>query len=154
MAKLSAFRANAAAINAGRWVEVGSEEDPFRIKTKGFTGKYRDALARMMGEHVRRMNRGKKPGDRFFTEQDIPVTDQDAMQAQALAEYCFIDVQGLMHDDEVTPVTADEFRELIQAEDGRPLLLIAMGAAARVADDVEDAVKDAVGNSPAVSAGS
>lgn len=153
MAKLSAFRANAAAINAGRWIDVGPDDDTFRIKTKGFTGKYRDALARMMGDHVRRMNRGKKPGDRFFTEVDIAVTDQDAMQAEVLAEHCFLDVEGLTHDDGQS-VTADEFRDLIRTEAGRPLLLLAMGAAARVGDDTEEAIQDAVGNSPAASAGS
>lgn len=152
MASLSAFRANVTAINDGEWVEV-NPEDPFEIKTRGFTPRYRDKLSALRREAARKANRGLQPGQVPFSADALPPTADDLCQGQALADEVFLDVRGLTHQGGAV-VTADEFKDMLRnTAEFSSLLILAMSAAMSVHADREDETKAAVGNSQPASAG-
>ncbi len=152
MANLSSFRANLANITDGEWVSV-NPEDPFEIKTRGFTAKYRDALNELRRTAARKANRNLQPGQTPYTQDSLPPTVDDLCQGQALAAEAFLDVRGLTHSGG-TAVTADEFRDMLRnAAEYSVLLILAVGAAFRVHSEREEEVVAAKGNSSPVSAG-
>jgi hypothetical protein len=112
MADLQAFTMDRDAIRAGEWVPVGTGDDQFEIKTRGFTQAYRDGLNRIRREAARDLNRKLKPGESFYQPDALPPSLDDKCQGQALADHCVLDVRGLNNGG--TPVTVDQFRELIR----------------------------------------
>lgn len=152
MASLSAFRTDTRAVHDGEWIDVGSGENAFRIKTRGFTPKYRDRLNALKRDAARLANRSIRPGDQPFTVDNLPPTADDMCQGIALSEEAFLDVSGLSHADG-SVVTAEEFHQMLRnPEEFSALLMLAIGAAARVHSDRQIETGAAVGNSPAASA--
>lgn len=145
MAKLSSFTANTRAISDGEWVEV-NPTDPFKIKTRGFTARYRDLLNRLRRQASREANRGLQPGAIPHSPEALPPTMEDRCQAQALAEECFLDVQGLTGEDG-SAVTAEQFREMLQdPETYGALLVLTIGAAARIQSERQQDAEAAAKN--------
>lgn len=153
MAKLSGFRINASAVERGEWVKVGNGDLEFEIQTRGYHPRYRDALNTLKRDAARRANRGLQVGQIPYTPDSLPPTMDDACQGRALAEHCIIDVRGLTHDDD-SPVTADQFREMIQdREQYLILLILAINAAGSVGAVRAEETEAAIKNSAPASAG-
>ncbi len=152
MANLSSFRANIVAITDGEWVTV-NPEDPFEIKTRGFTPAYRDRLNELRRAAARKANRNQAPGQAVYVADALPPTMDDLCQGQALAAEAFLDVRGLTHSDG-TAVTADEFKDMLRnAAEYSVLLILAVGAAFHVHSTREEEMVAAKGNSSPASAG-
>ncbi|RUT25759.1 hypothetical protein C0V97_09895 [Asaia sp. W19] len=145
MAKLSAFSRNADRMREGETIEVGPLGNTFEITTRGFTPRYRDALHDLKMAAARKLNRGQKPGGLSYGPENLPPTEDDLAQGQAIADHCVIGVQGLLHDDG-REVTLDEFRTMLSAGDQPMLIALAISAAARVGDDRAREHEEAVGN--------
>lgn len=146
MANVGAFTMDRDTIRAGEWVQVGTGDDQFEIKTRGFTPEYRDGLNRIRRDAARELNRKLKPGESFYQPADLPPSLDDKCQGQALADHCVLDVRGLTNGG--VPVTADQFRDLIRDPEGRQgLLILAIGAANRVGADRKAEREVAEGNS-------
>jgi hypothetical protein len=147
MATLKNFTAPTHAINEGEWVDVGTGDELFRIKTRGFTRKYRDKLNALRREAVRAANRRLPPGETFFTVDTLGPNDEDRCQAIAIADEAFLDVQGLTNEGGGV-VTAEMFREMLRdPETFGALLVLAIGAASRVHTGRQDEAQAAEGNS-------
>ncbi len=153
MAKLSAFRLDAAAISDGEWITVGVGGDTFEIRTRGFTARYRDALNALRRDAARKANRGLVPGAIPFSPDNLPPTVDDACQGEALAQHCILDVRGLQQDDG-TAVTADDFRAMLTDRDSYvALLVLALNAASSVGQARTEEAQEAAKNSVAGFAG-
>jgi hypothetical protein len=152
MAKLNAYTTNTRVVNDGEWVEVGAEPNTFKIKTRGFTRRYRTRLNELRREAARTANRTLRPGEIPFTTDNLPPNEEDRCQGVAIAEEAFLDVKDL--DGDNGPVTADEFKDMLaNPEKYSALIVLAIGAAGRVHSGREEEAKDAEGNSaPALSA--
>lgn len=147
MAKLSAFKLNAAAISDGEWITVGVGADTFEIKTRGFTSRYRDALNSLRRDAARKANRGLVPGATPFTPDSLPPTLDDLCQGEALAQYCVLDVRGLQQDDG-TPVSIEDFRQMLTDRDSYvSLLVLALNAASSVGQARTEEAQAAAKNS-------
>lgn len=109
MAKLSDFSRNQDRMREGETVEVGPIGSTFEITTRGFTPRYRDALHDLKIAAARRLNRGQKPGGLSYNAENLPPSEDDRAQGQAIADHCVLGVNGLQHDDG-QDVTLDEFR--------------------------------------------
>lgn len=139
MASIKAFRVNVEAVNEGGWVPVGDGDDQFEIKTRGFTGAYRNKVAALRREAARKANRTLPPGSLAYSVDVLPTTLDDECQGQASAEELFLDVRGLSNDDR-SPVTADQFRDMLRHPDEYQFLVsyviqaAAVIHASRVAD--------------------
>lgn len=146
MASLTRYRADIARINDGEWITVGQDGDEFEIRTRGFTPRYRDALNQLCRQAAREANRRLQPGQLAYTPDALPPTMFDKCQGQALAEHVTLDVRGLTHDGD-RPVTGDELRDMLRdPEQFSGLLVLAIGAAARVHADRQSESTEA-GNS-------
>jgi hypothetical protein len=146
MATLNAYKTNTRVVNDGEWVDVGAEPNTFRIRTRGFTRRYRDKLNALRREAARTANRSLRPGELPFTVDNLPPNDEDRCQGIAISEEAFLDVSGL--DNAGQPVSADEFRAMLcNPEEYSALIVLAIGAASRVHAGREDEAKDAEGNS-------
>lgn len=132
MAKLSNFLRNTKAITDGETVTVGPAGMTFQVTTRGFTLAYRDRLAALRREAARTLNRAQQPGATAYLPDGLPPSTEDKCQGQALADECIIDIAGL--DDDGTPVTVEQFRDLIASGEVPFLTSLAFGAAARVSD--------------------
>lgn len=143
MAKLSTFTRDPGRIAEGELIAVGQADDPFMIRTRGFSPAYRDTLARLRLKASREQNRNLQPGQIPTTPDSLPPTVDDRCQAEALNEHCLIDVQGLTNDDG-SAVTIDQFKQLLPNSPG--LLFLAIGAASRVGADRAEQTKAAEGN--------
>ena len=154
MASLSKFRRDVAAIRSGEWVEVGIYDQTFEVFTRGLTPAFRDGYARMRRAAAEELNRTVKPGQTRYTETTLPPSMDDIVTAQAIAEYCDLNVRGLYHGPgETNPVTADEFRDMLRDTESYPTLGgLTYAAALRVTDKSAADRTEAVGNSPKPSA--
>ena len=147
MANLSKIRLDQRKISDGAWVTVLAEGDPFDIRTRGFTPRYRDLLYRLRIEAVRDLNRGRQPGAVMASVETLPPSVDDQCYGRALAEECFLDVRGLKHSEDGPDVTADEFKALLCDPEGcGALVLLVMGAAGSVTNERAEEVQTAVGN--------
>jgi hypothetical protein len=154
MASLVALRSNVSAIQDGDWVPV-NPDDPFDIKVRGFTPRYRDKLNALRREAARKANRGLPPGQMLFSVDALPPTIDDLCQGQALASEVFLDVRGLTHTPGGPAVTADEFRDMLRnSAEFSAVLMLTLNAAMVVHASREDETAAAVGNSQPASAGS
>jgi hypothetical protein len=152
MAKLGSFTMDREAIRSGEWIAVGTGEDQFEIKTRGFTQAYRDGLNRIRREAARELNRRLKPGESFYQPDALPPSIDDQCQGQALADHCLLDVRGLYNgkdaENNPVPLGVEQFKELIRDPEGRQgLLILAIGAASRVGADRLAERETAEGNS-------
>lgn len=146
MADLSSFTMDRDAIRGGDWITVGTGDNQFEIRTRGFTPKYRDELNRMRREKARELNQKIKPGMSFYTPDTLPPTVDDKLQGEALADHCVLDVRGLNNGG--VPVTADQFKALLRDPEGRQgLLILAIGAASQVGATKQAEREEAEGNS-------
>ncbi len=147
MASLNRIKFDADKIKEGKWVTVEADGEPFDIRTRGFTPRYRDALFRLRMDAVRDLNKGRDPGAERVTVDTLPPTHDDACYGRALAAECFLDVRGLQHSDGGPDVTADQFREMLRdPEFCGPLVILAMAAAGRVTNDRDAQIEAAAGN--------
>lgn len=147
MAVLSKIRVDEQKINNGAWVTVEADGDPFDIRTRGFTPRYRDMLHRLRMEAVRELNKGRQPGAVMASVTTLPPSVDDQCYGRALAEECFLDVRGLKHSEGGPDVTGAEFKALLcDAEGCAALVLLVMDAANRVTNDRAGQVKAAAGN--------
>jgi hypothetical protein len=154
MASLSSIRLDQRKINDGAWVTVEADGEPFDIRTRGFTPRYRDMLYRLRIEAVRDLNRGRQPGAVMASVDTLPPSVEDQCYGRSLAEECFLDVRGLTHEKDGPEVTAAEFKALLCDPEGcGALVILVMGAAARVTNDRAEEVQTAAGNSQTASAG-
>lgn len=154
MASLSALRSNIAVINDGEWIEV-NPEDPFEVRVRGFTPRYRDKLNSLRRDAARKANRGLAPGQMQFSVDALPPTVDDLCQGEALASEVFLDVRGLTHVPGGPAVTADEFRDMLRnAAEFSAVLSLTLVAAMVVHASREEETAAAVGNSQPASAGS
>jgi hypothetical protein len=131
MAKLSNFRQDSAAIEAGEWVTL-PEWDNLRIKTRGFTNTYKDAMA------LRRRRAAQSLGG---DESKIPAGIMRAITVEALIVHLLLDVADLT-DERGQPVDFEAFCALLRNPDYEPLGLACIEAAQRVGKrqgfDMED----------------
>lgn len=131
MAKLSNFRQDSAAIESGEWVTL-TEYDNLRIKTRGFTNQYKDAMA------LRRRRAAQSLGG---DEAKIPAGILRAITVEALINHLLIDVADLT-DENGEAVTFEAFCNLLRNPDYEPLGLACIEAAQRVGKrqgyDMED----------------
>ena len=136
MARLSALRVDAAAIENGEWVNPGDEYDGMQLQVRGYTDAYFDA-------YNQRIRRAAIPfnGD----SAKIPNATARAIRAECLAQYVFLDVRGLEGDDG-QKVDAAKYRALMLDPDCGALVAavqIAAGMVGRgLALDVEEAAKN------------
>ncbi len=153
MADLKAFYQSSRAIQDGEWVTVGFDDaNQFRIRLRGFTAKYRDALDTLRRKAARQANRGQRPGDVIYQPDSLPPSLDDKCQGEALAAHCILDVDGLIDkNDQVVSVA--QFRDMLVDEEYRALLVLALNAAFRVGQDMQEDADAAVKNSVPVSAG-
>jgi len=155
MASLNRIKLDAGRINEGKWITVESDGEPFDIRTRGITPRYRDTLQRLRLERVRTINRTRDPGAPMVSVETLPPSLDDLCLGQALAEECFLDVRGLTHDDGGKVVTVDEFKALLcDPETGRIFIALVQAAANEVMADRSGLIETATGNSQPVSAGS
>jgi hypothetical protein len=133
MASLDKLRMNVKGIKEGRWVTVNPDE-PFDLRVRGFTNKYRDALAQYQKDAIKEINARLASPPYLKSAEDLPPTIAEACTARALAEHVFIDVRGL--GDPSNPITADQLREmLLNTEEWAPLVVLVMAAAGMVTSD-------------------
>ncbi|OUJ10852.1 hypothetical protein [Acetobacter sp. DsW_063] len=131
MARLTTFTRNATSVAQGAPVVVGPEGDSFTITTRGFTDAYVDRLWALRRTATIRYNTGLSANETPVSPDALPPSIEDGCVAQAMAEKCLIGVDGLDGDDGA-PVTIEQFCELIQHRENRPLLALAMQAAGSV----------------------
>jgi hypothetical protein len=122
MPDISSCTADRDVMRSGEWVPVGTGDDRFEIRTRGFTQAYRDGLNRLRREAARELNRKLKSTDLPHTPEMLPPSVDDRCQGQALADYCVIDVRGLTNGGQ--PVSADEFKALLRDPEGRQALVV------------------------------
>jgi hypothetical protein len=132
MAKLSNFRRDSAAIEAGEWVEL-PEWDNLRIRTRGFSNAYKDAMA------LRRRRAAMAYGG---DEARIPASVMRNITIEGLIKDLLLDVADLT-DGEGRPVSFEEFCSLLRNPDYEELGYACIDAASRVGKrqgyDMEDA---------------
>lgn len=147
MAFLNRIKLDAARINEGKWITVESDGEPFDIRTRGITPRYRDALQRLRLEKMRAVNRTRDPGAPMMSVETLPPSIDDLCLGQALADECFLDVRGLKHSDKGADVTAAEFKELLcDPETGRIFIALVQAAANEVMADRSGLIETATGN--------
>lgn len=148
MASLKRIQLDADRINDGRWVTVEVDGDPFEIKTRGFTARYRDTFQRLRMERVREINRKTDPGALMVSVDTLPPSVEDLCLGRALADECFLDVRGLVETDDGPAVSKDTFRALLlEPEANRLFLQLAQAAAAEVTGDRSALMQANAGNS-------
>lgn len=153
MADLGNFVMDRDAIRGGDWITVGTGDNTFEIRTRGFTQRYRDELNRARRDKARELNQKIKPGQQFYTPDTLPPSVDDKLQGEALADHCVLDVRGLNNGG--VPLTGDEFRALLRDPEGRQgLLILAIGAASQVGASKQAEREEAEGNSLPASASS
>lgn len=121
MAKISNFRQDSAAIEAGEWVTL-AEYDNLRIKTRGFTNTYKDAMA------LRRRRAAQSLGG---DETKIPAGIMRAITVEALINHLLLDIADLT-DESGEAVTFEAFCNLLRNPDYEQLGLACIEAAQRV----------------------
>lgn len=131
MAKLSAFTRNATAMTDGTEVKVGPEKDRFSIVVRGMTDAYTDRLWALRQLASVEYNASLKRGDVRSTPQNLPPSLDDRCVAQALGEKCLLDVHDLDAADG-TPVTVEQFREMLLRRENVLLLRLTLEAVASV----------------------
>lgn len=152
MAVLNRIRLDADRINDGRWVTVQVDGEPFEIKTRGYTARYRDAFQRLRMERVREINRKADPGALMVTVDTLPPSIEDLCLGRALADECFLDVRGLLETEDGPEVSKETFRALLlEPEANRLFLQLAQAAAAEVTGDRSALRQANAGNSVTVS---
>lgn len=149
MASLSSILLDADRIKGGAWVPIKTRSgDTFEIRTRGIGDAYRDALAVLQRDALRKMNEGAPPGRQVTTE-TMPPSASSRCVATALIQHCLLDVRDLHHGDG-RPVTLAEFTALMLDPDhGQNLTNMVAEAAGFVTLTRNDEIKEAVGNSPA-----
>jgi hypothetical protein len=136
MAKLSAFKADSAAIQQGEWVRVGEEYDDLEILTRGFTDVYFDAQA----------SRQRRAAVGFNGDTNkLPSALRRSINIDCLIAHVVMDIRNLQHDDG-RPVTRQEFEGLLRDPDYAELVVACFKAAGQVgqrkAIELDDAVKN------------
>ncbi len=137
MAKLSSFKVDSNAVEAGEWQSPGDEYDDMEIRTRGFTDLYTDARAARM----RRLAVGFG-GD----ERKVPNKLQREVIVDCLIKHVILDVRGLV-DDAGTPVTFAAFCDLLRNPDYADLFKACVNAASMVGLQSRQDTADALGNS-------
>jgi hypothetical protein len=141
-------------IKDGRWVTVEVDGEPFEIKTRGFTARYRDTFQRLRMERVREINRKTDPGAVMVSVDTLPPSVEDLCLGRALADECFLDVRGLLETDDGPAVTKEAFRALLlEPEANRLFLQLAQAAASEVTSDRSALAQANAGNSATASDG-
>ncbi len=150
MASLSKFKTNVNVVNDGEWITVGTFEDTFKIKTRGFTQSYKDHLNKLRWAAARNLNRNIQAGTPPHGPDTLPPSADDLCQGTALADKAFLDVDGL--DAGGTPVTAEQFKEMLKnPEEYSFLISLALSAASQVHAMRTEEAAQAEGNLPAAS---
>lgn len=136
MARLSAFKVNSAAIEAGEWVSPGEEYDDLMIKTRGYGDAYYDAQAQKMRRAALAHNGDVAKVSNAKTRE---------IRVECLITHLLLDVRGLADDDGNT-VDFARFCEMLREPDYGPLVVACQTAAALVgrqaAQDKADAAKN------------
>ena len=136
MARLSALRVDADAMENGEWINPGDEFDGMKLRVRGFTDAYFDA-------YNKRMKRAAIPFNGDNT--NLPNATARVIRAECLAKHVFLDVKGLEGEDG-EPVDAARFKELM-LDPGCGSLVQAVQIAAGMVGrgmslDIEDATKN------------
>ena len=136
MARLSALRVDADAIEQGEWINPGDEYDGMTLKVRGFTDTYFDS-------YNQKMRRAAVPFNGDASK--IPNATARAIRAECLAKEVFLDVAGLEGDDG-KPVDAAKYRELMLDPNCGALVIAVQTGASMVgrglALDIEEAAKN------------
>lgn len=145
MAKLSAFRADTAAIQDGAWIRVNEAfYDDLEIQTRGYTDAFVDA-------QTLRLIRAAEP---FGGDQTrIPNAERRDLNAGLLREFLVLGVRNLL-DDDGQPVELAGFLEMLDKPAYQRLARACFEAASRVSTQSARQIVNAVGNSATASAGS
>lgn len=142
MIDLKTFRRDGRAMRDGQWICPGPEYGTLEILTRAIGPRYRDHVAAAV----------RAAAKQHLSEDRIPAEVRDAINTEALIATCLQDVRGLA--EEGQPVTFARFCELIRQDDFVELNNAAFIAAGLVGRQVEQATKEAVGNSRPSSASS
>lgn len=141
--KVGSFRRDAKAMRQGEWVSPGPEFGEVEILTRAMLPAYYDALAARTAREARRVGGEAKIGMAF----------KNKVIVDCMIEFCLQDIRGLENDDG-SPVTFEQYVEMIREEDYAELATMAIQATAQVGRTREDAKQDAAGNSHGASTAS
>jgi CTP:molybdopterin cytidylyltransferase MocA len=142
MARLSNFKIDSKAVQAGAWVSPGDEYDDLQILTRGFTDAYTDARSAKMRRAAVQFN-----GD----QAKIPNATSRAITVDCLESHVLLDVRNLA-DDAGAPVLFPAFCDLLRNPDYADLLTACIKAAGQVGVRKVVDLEDALPNSPPPSA--
>jgi hypothetical protein len=142
MARLSAFRVDSKAIEAGAWVKPGDEYDDLEIQTRGFTDVYTDAKAAKLRRAALQYG-----GD----QAKIPNAVVRRVIVDCLIGHLLLDVRGLA-DEAGAPVAFAGFCDLLRDPDYSPLVNACIQAASTVGLIKAAVAGDDLGNSATPSA--
>jgi hypothetical protein len=140
LAKLSSFRTDSQAIQAGEWVRVDDEYGDLEILTRGFTDAYFDAQARR--QHAAARGFG---GD----ANKLPSAIRRAINVECVIEHMVLDVRNLVDDQNGgRAIPVQEFKDLLRNADYAELVVACFRAAGKVGQRRAMDLEEAVGNSP------
>ncbi len=138
MAKASAFKQDGDAIENGEWTSLGEEFDDVEVLTRGFTDAYFDAQA----------TKQRKAARGFGGDVDkLPNALRRKINTECLIKHVLVapGVRNLVNDDD-SPVTFEQFCEMLESPDYRTMLHGCFRAAGQVGQlrtaDLEDAAKN------------
>lgn len=113
MVALSKLTTNRTEIQKPRWVQVETQAGGnFEIEVSGYSAAYRQELFLAQRDRATDLNRALRPGARLYTAETLPPAEFDRINGKLIGTHCVHDVRDLTHDDG-TPVTVEEFREII-----------------------------------------
>lgn len=139
MPALSDLAIDSNAINDGAWVNI-DEYPGLKIKSRGYTDAFVDAQNRRLDKAMRAAG--------VASAALIPNAVRRQINAKLLADFLVVDVDGLFKDTAQTqPVTADEFKTLLQDPKYARLMNACWEAAGSVTRDGASQTEEAEGNS-------
>ncbi|MFT8519447.1 MULTISPECIES: hypothetical protein [Acetobacter] len=145
MPALSDLAIDSNAINDGAWVNI-DEYPGLKIKSRGYTDAFVDAQNRRLDKAMRAAG--------VASAALIPNAVRRQINAKLLADFLVVDVDGLFKDTAQTqPVTADEFKTLLQDPKYARLMNACWEAAGSVTRDGASQAEEAEGNSVQPSSG-
>lgn len=142
--KVGSFRRDAKAMRDGEWVSPGPEFGEVEILTRAMLPAYFDAVNAKTAREARRVGGEAKIGQAF----------RNKVIVDCLIEHCLMDIRGLENDDG-SPVSFEQFCDMIQQEEFSELATMALQATNQVGRSRDDELADALGNlQPSLATGS